>query len=121
MEKNYFNKLNIFYPTIKLNAESFKETMIFLDANIRLICQTYQDAPIFRSKLLSFLSLQEKNTLPSNSNAQQTFFLTMKVLMKAATIKKDVQWKNDKEANIKNRRKFHGRSSRKRKSRNFRG
>ena len=74
MEKNYFNKLNIFYPTIKLNAESFKETMIFLDANIRLICQTYQDAPIFRSKLLSFLSLQEKNTLPSSSNAQQTFF-----------------------------------------------
>lgn len=119
MGKNYFNKLNFFYPTTKSDAESFKETMIFLDANIRLLCQTYRFSPIFKSKLLSFLSLQEKNALQSSSNAQQTFFLTIKVLMKAATIKEDGQWKNDKEADIKNPRKFQVRSSQKRKSRNF--
>ena len=39
--------------------------------------------------------------------------------MKAATIKEDGQWKNDKEADIKNPRKFQERSSQKRKSRNF--
>ena len=69
-----FQQIEFFYPTTKSDAESFKETMIFLDANIRLLCQTYRFSPVFRSKLLSFLSLQEKNALQSSSNAQQTFF-----------------------------------------------
>ena len=42
MEKNiwekFLNKLNVFHPTVKFTAKYSKETINFLDVNIRLVC-----------------------------------------------------------------------------------
>ena len=35
--ENFLNKLNSFHPTIKFTAEDSKETINFLDVNIRLV------------------------------------------------------------------------------------
>ena len=69
MEK-FLNKLSSFHPTIKFTAEYSKETINFLDVNIRLVgsrasthADTYRYTSVFRSKLFSSLSLQERNTV----------------------------------------------------------
>ena len=68
--ETFLNKLNTFNPTIKFTAEYSKETINFLDVNIRLVgsrasthADTYRYTSVFRSKLFSSLSLQERNTV----------------------------------------------------------
>ena len=69
--ETFLNKLNTFNPTIKFTAEYSKETINFLEDSIRLVggahgrfvCKAHRYTPVFRSKLFSPLSLQERNII----------------------------------------------------------
>ena len=87
--EKFINKLNTFHPTIKFTAEYSKETINFLDANIRLVVgELMTDLFVKPTDTYQFLdpsfshSYHCKKGVPGSIE----FVLTTKVLINAATI-----------------------------------
>ena len=76
--EKFLNKLNSFHPTIKFTAEYSKETINFLDVNIRLV----------EGELMTdfFLPIARKQYHIVKLLGSIEFVLTTKVLINAATI-----------------------------------
>ena len=75
--KKFLNKLNSFHPTIKFIAEYSKETIDFLDVNIRLVeGKLMTDMFVKRTNSYQFLDLSSshpyycKNTIELSSESQ---------------------------------------------------
>ena len=87
--EKFLNKLNTFHPTIKFTAEYSKETINFLDVNIRLVVgELMTDLFVKPTDTYQFLdpsfshSYHCKKGVPGSIE----FVLTTKVLINAATI-----------------------------------